>query len=154
MYGADADRCSRRAFLLALGAGAAAAVALVAGCAGVPVLRARPEGGRWLLREEEFEELAAGGGVVLVRAPEAPDPLILARLEDGSFRALSALCTHQGCEVRPGGAFLQCPCHGSRFDMEGRVLRGPAAAPLARFPVIVEHGLIEIRTAEPWLGEP
>ncbi|MBM4345899.1 MAG: ubiquinol-cytochrome c reductase iron-sulfur subunit [Deltaproteobacteria bacterium] len=45
--------------------------------------------------------------------------------------ALSAVCTHLGCNVRTdlGGGYI-CPCHGSRYDAQGRVLGGPAPLPL------------------------
>ncbi|WFB37816.1 ubiquinol-cytochrome c reductase iron-sulfur subunit [Kiritimatiellota bacterium B12222] len=49
-----------------------------------------------------------------------------------TFRAMSGLCTHLGCSVNlsaSGREFL-CPCHGSRFDQQGQVLRGPASRPL------------------------
>ncbi|MFZ5475910.1 MAG: ubiquinol-cytochrome c reductase iron-sulfur subunit [Myxococcota bacterium] len=48
-------------------------------------------------------------------------------------RALSATCTHLGCTVRenPEKDGFTCPCHGSRYDREGRVLGGPAPDPLA-----------------------
>jgi Rieske Fe-S protein len=50
---------------------------------------------------------------------------------DGLF-ALSAVCTHLGCIVSQEGAGgFHCPCHGSRFDAEGRVIEGPAPRPLA-----------------------
>jgi glycine/D-amino acid oxidase-like deaminating enzyme/nitrite reductase/ring-hydroxylating ferredoxin subunit len=53
---------------------------------------------------------------------------------DGVVRAVSARCTHLGCLVRWNDADTSwdCPCHGSRFDVEGRVLHGPATSPLAR----------------------
>ncbi len=45
--------------------------------------------------------------------------------------AMSLVCTHLGCIVgeNPAGGFL-CPCHGSRFDAEGKVTGGPAPRPL------------------------
>jgi Rieske Fe-S protein len=49
---------------------------------------------------------------------------------DGFF-AISSVCTHLGCNVRHGGPGFECPCHGSRFDENGRVVQGPAPAPLA-----------------------
>ncbi len=48
------------------------------------------------------------------------------------LRALSATCTHLGCTVRTDretGGFV-CPCHGSRYDKEGKVVAGPAPASL------------------------
>ena len=54
-------------------------------------------------------------------------------LRDGQgLRALSATCTHLGCTVRTdaeSGGFV-CPCHGSRYDKEGKVIAGPAPASL------------------------
>jgi nitrite reductase/ring-hydroxylating ferredoxin subunit len=48
------------------------------------------------------------------------------------FRALSGVCTHLGCTVNleASGRGFNCPCHGSRFDDQGQVLRGPAPRPL------------------------
>ncbi len=45
--------------------------------------------------------------------------------------AMSAVCTHLGCNVRTevGGGYI-CPCHGSRYDGQGRVVSGPAPLPL------------------------
>jgi cytochrome b6-f complex iron-sulfur subunit len=47
------------------------------------------------------------------------------------FYAVSSTCTHLGCTVRQAGPGFECPCHGSQFDENGRVVRGPATSPLA-----------------------
>ena len=47
------------------------------------------------------------------------------------FYAISSVCTHLGCNVKRAGQGFACPCHGSRFDDNGLVTRGPAPAPLA-----------------------
>jgi Rieske Fe-S protein len=46
--------------------------------------------------------------------------------------ALSAVCTHLGCITRylSDEKAIACPCHGSRFDLEGNVVHGPAPRPL------------------------
>jgi glycine/D-amino acid oxidase-like deaminating enzyme/nitrite reductase/ring-hydroxylating ferredoxin subunit len=50
----------------------------------------------------------------------------------GNVHAVSATCTHMGCLVRWNGAerTWDCPCHGSRFAPDGKVLGGPAETPL------------------------
>ena len=56
------------------------------------------------------------------------------RDEDGSLHAVSARCTHLGCLVGFNRAerTWECPCHGSRFDIEGRIVQGPATKRLER----------------------
>lgn len=49
---------------------------------------------------------------------------------DGFF-CISSVCTHLGCNVRHAGTGFLCPCHGSRYDENGRVVAGPAPKPLA-----------------------
>ncbi len=46
--------------------------------------------------------------------------------DDSGFYALSLVCTHLGCTVTVTEDDLACPCHGSRFDRQGKVLKGPA----------------------------
>jgi cytochrome b6-f complex iron-sulfur subunit len=50
------------------------------------------------------------------------------------FYAISAICSHLGCNVNhEEGKGFACPCHGSTFEEDGRVRKGPAAWPLPRF---------------------
>ena len=56
-------------------------------------------------------------------------PAVVFRDETG-FGALSLVCTHLGCTVENKGEGFTCPCHGSRFDPNGKVVRGPAEKPL------------------------
>lgn len=51
--------------------------------------------------------------------------LTLFRDADGVY-AISAVCTHLGCSVARTKQGFACPCHGSRFDEQGRVVGGPA----------------------------
>ncbi|TMU99207.1 FAD-dependent oxidoreductase [Streptomyces sp. DASNCL29] len=59
------------------------------------------------------------------------------RDEDGTAHAVSARCTHLGCLVAFNAAerAWECPCHGSRFGIDGRVLQGPANQPLERHDI-------------------
>ncbi|MDH4063898.1 MAG: Rieske 2Fe-2S domain-containing protein [Acidobacteriota bacterium] len=51
--------------------------------------------------------------------------------DEGGVHAISIVCTHLGCIVKPVADGFECPCHGSRFGHDGEVTRGPAPSPLA-----------------------
>jgi len=74
-------------------------------------------------------ELAPGEGAV-VQTREGK--VAAYRDEAGAVHAVSAVCTHMGCSVAWNGVARSwdCPCHGSRFDLDGKVLHGPAVADL------------------------
>jgi len=59
--------------------------------------------------------------------------ILLIRNKGNSFTALNPVCTHKGCEVIKRKDFIECPCHGSEFDLGGKVLKGPADEPLLSF---------------------
>jgi cytochrome b6-f complex iron-sulfur subunit len=46
------------------------------------------------------------------------------------FSALSLVCPHLGCTVEPQPEGFSCPCHGSRFGLQGQLVRGPASQAL------------------------
>jgi len=71
--------------------------------------------------------------------------LYLVRDDKGLF-AQSAVCTHLGCLTRPNAtedAFF-CPCHGSRFSLDGQVINGPA-------PLALPHFRLEKRQQDLWV---
>ena len=63
---------------------------------------------------------------------------------NGEHYALSMVCTHLGCTLNVTGERLSCPCHGSEFDTQGRVLKGPADRPLRRLRVEERDGVVEV----------
>lgn len=68
----------------------------------------------------------------------------------GGYRALSSVCTHLGCITRyvPDENVIACPCHGSRFGLDGEVLEGPAPRPLRCLRMVLsERGEILVDTA-------
>ncbi|MEI5528169.1 FAD-dependent oxidoreductase [Streptomyces brasiliscabiei] len=75
------------------------------------------------------DDIPPGHGAVVRRGGRH---YALHRDEEGTLRALSARCTHLGCLVAFNDAeqTWECPCHGSRFAPDGRVLQGPAVHPL------------------------
>ncbi len=58
----------------------------------------------------------------------------LFRAEKGVY-AISTVCTHLGCIVKPSVNGFDCPCHGSKFTADGSVIRGPAPKALPRLGV-------------------
>jgi Rieske Fe-S protein len=66
--------------------------------------------------------------------------------EQGTFKAFSAVCTHQNClvsQVRDGT--IDCACHGSRFSItDGSVEQGPATRPLPEERIAVEGNSVRL----------
>lgn len=58
------------------------------------------------------------------------------RDEEGFF-AISGICTHLGCIVSQSPSGFDCPCHGSRFGLNGEVKKGPAPSPLPWLEVVM-----------------
>jgi cytochrome b6-f complex iron-sulfur subunit len=83
----------------------------------------------------DFPQLAMTGGFVTGQPPGARNAIIVVRKDDTTVAALSATCTHLGCTVAytAESGELDCPCHGSAFSLEGRVLNGPATLPLSSY---------------------
>lgn len=74
-----------------------------------------------------------GHDITVDVAVSLDDETVAAYRDDaGTLHALSPTCTHLGCRVSFNSAELSwdCPCHGSRFDVGGRVLQGPATKDL------------------------
>ncbi|MSR81511.1 MAG: Rieske (2Fe-2S) protein [Candidatus Latescibacteria bacterium] len=127
----------RRQFLCLLGSG-------LCGCAATVAYQGRLEQGRVLVPLAELPAEFSEKGYALVRAARLDDPILIHRTGTGEFRALSARCTHLGCQVWPARNALICPCHGSSFSWEGEVIRGPAQKPLPRYLVAVKEETLEI----------
>jgi Rieske Fe-S protein len=74
------------------------------------------------------------------------EAVFLGRDADGLY-AVSAACTHAGCMLSATrSSELSCPCHGSLFDANGAVIRGPAQTPLPHFQVeVAADGSITIQ---------
>lgn len=73
---------------------------------------------------------------------EVEDERIVLANVDGRYYALTDECTHAGCPLSDGeleGEVLECPCHGSQFDVRtGAVVSPPADEPLTRYAVRIE----------------
>jgi cytochrome b6-f complex iron-sulfur subunit len=78
----------------------------------------------------------AADPVLVVRNPESNNPI-----------AVDPTCTHQACTVEwdAEAQIFACPCHGSKFEMDGSVAEGPAPQPLASYEVKEEDGSILVK---------
>lgn len=142
---------TRRAVVAAVGA--AGLVAALAACgdknaAGAASPAAPAQGGG----QGTGGSTPAGGGgaaVTLTKTSEIPvgggkifpdEKVVVCQPEAGSFKAFSAICTHQGCAVaQVADGTINCPCHGSRFSIkDGSVANGPATQPLPAAQITVE----------------
>jgi Rieske Fe-S protein len=89
-------------------------------------------------------DLAAGNasGIAVGTLNAIPGKTVAIGRDSTGLYAITLVCTHQGCTAAPAGATgarqVNCPCHGSQFDSNGAVIRGPAASPLVHFAVTVD----------------
>ena len=101
-------------------------------------LTPRTSGHRNLVVSAGRVEVPAEGALVFREARVA------VMREGDTVYALGLVCTHLGCTVTVVDDGLSCPCHGSRFDRQGRVLKGPADRPLPRMAIEERNGMIEV----------
>jgi Rieske Fe-S protein len=85
-------------------------------------------------------EVPVGGGLVL-----AEERLVITQPAEGDFKGFTAVCTHQGCTVNQVADTINCPCHGSMFDITtGEPVGGPASAALAEIDLVVDGDTIKL----------
>ena len=101
------------------------------------------------------EETAAAPGTVIGSTADVPvaggavlgeHRVVVTQPVAGTFRAFTAVCTHQGCTLdQVAEGVISCPCHGSRFDIaDGAVVRGPADQPLSQVDIAVDGTTITL----------
>jgi Rieske Fe-S protein len=66
----------------------------------------------------------------LISPKKYPYEIALQKEADGTYKALLLKCTHYENQLQPTGNSYSCSLHGSRFNKEGAVLKGPASEPL------------------------
>ena len=77
-------------------------------------------------------EVPIGSGVIV-------GDIVVTQPTAGAFAGLSSVCPHAGCNVNKiVDGTIVCPCHGSRFNLDGSVAKGPATEPLEARTVVVE----------------
>jgi nitrite reductase/ring-hydroxylating ferredoxin subunit len=77
-------------------------------------------------------DVPVGSGVIV-------GDIVVTQPTAGVFKGFSSVCTHAGCNVsKIENGTIDCPCHGSKFSLEGAVVQGPAKAPLDPKAISVE----------------
>ena len=77
-------------------------------------------------------DVPVGSGVIV-------DEIVVTQPSAGEFKGFSAICTHKGCTVnKVADGTIDCPCHGSKFNLDGSVANGPATKPLESAAVTVQ----------------
>lgn len=130
-------------------AGAVAAAAALSACstygdtgstpaptsaASAPATAAQPGGGSQPVANAlaKTADVPVGGGVIV-------GTTVVTQPTAGTFVGLDSTCPHAGCKVNAvSGGTINCPCHGSKFGLDGSVVAGPAKAPLAPKSVRVQ----------------
>ena len=117
---------------------------LLPGCGSVHYAASTIEQNKIKLSKSEFiDEKKAERKFVVVRSEKIPFPICLYK-NPNEYVAVYMQCTHQGCELRPNKISLVCPCHGSEFSTDGKVLNPPADKDLKQFKVITDNENIYI----------
>jgi Rieske Fe-S protein len=109
------------------------------------------QNGKVVFALASYPALQQSGGAVLGHPEGMSGPLLVTRPDaTANPVALSAVCTHQQCTVQPApagapGAFtLYCPCHGSAFDLAGKVTHAPANVDLGQLPLELAAGVVTV----------
>jgi Rieske Fe-S protein len=77
-------------------------------------------------------DVPVGSGVIV-------DEIVVTQPSAGQFKGFSTTCTHAGCAVNEvADGTINCPCHGSKYNLDGSVANGPATKPLEAKAVTVQ----------------
>lgn len=85
------------------------------------------------LKDAKNTDLSKVGGAIFL-----DDEDMLVRTSQTQFVALSLICKHKGCTVELTGNKFVCPCHGSEYDINGKVIEGPAKKNLDTYEVVYD----------------
>ncbi|CUU08498.1 cytochrome b6-f complex iron-sulfur subunit [Candidatus Thermokryptus mobilis] len=133
------DKLSRREFVQLTGSilitsmTTSTLLILLHGCKKEDSNPVQPQDKTFTIKLREHPELSQVGGFKTFTVNSTP--IIVFRTGQTTFKALSLICTHQGCTVNWVNSSMQfqCPCHGSKFDKDGNVIQGPASKNLQSY---------------------
>lgn len=132
------------AALCAHAVGATALASFASGCGGFRYAHSSLVGSQLFVERKDLTALG-----VIVDGPDGELPLYVRMISADEFTALSMRCMHRGCQVEPMDERFVCPCHGSEYGADGRVLKGPTERPLLEYRVTANATRITIHLDAP-----
>ncbi|MEU4407396.1 Rieske (2Fe-2S) protein [Streptosporangium sp. NPDC023963] len=143
---------SRRAAIV--GAGGAGLMTVLAACTGTGHTGHSPAGTAETSAADTATPAATRSSTVLAKTSDIPkeggkvfpdQKIVVVQPTAGKFRAFSAVCTHKGCTVSDvSSGMINCPCHGSMFWLDGKVMGGPATKPLPEVEIRIDGDTISL----------
>lgn len=150
---AKSNKISRRTFLsstLTVSSGLA-----LTGVVSLDSLRANSKieiqqtGNTLILPIEDYEELKEIGGFKVIKEVaigEITDSIIIVRKSEAEYLVYSSVCRHKKCNVKykKDRDLFVCPCHGSTYDMSGKVIKGPSQGDIPKYNVKLIDNKLQI----------
>lgn len=151
---------NRRAFLTWVGVGwvASSLPVAIAACSKTPESSTADQPAKStanVSRKDGFQsvgtisQLESNNGQILDQDFTAGPLLVVRNPAESKISAVNPTCTHRGCIVEwqvKEKAFV-CPCHGSKFDINGEVVEDPATKPLATYEVKTEGDSVLVKAS-------
>lgn len=96
----------------------------------------------------EKKELSEVGGFVMLKGTSAGDILIV-RATDKDYSVLNPICPHKQCTVKVKSTeLIQCPCHKSRYAIDGTYESGPSKKSLGKYAYTIKDGVLTVLASE------
>ena len=91
---------------------------------------------------DKAEKLKEVGGAELLRIKD--QDILFIRESQDVIRAIDPECRHKKCTVEYNSEekLIICPCHGSTYSTDGKVLKGPSTKDLGTFEATISEGRI------------
>ncbi|MGF1601623.1 MAG: Rieske 2Fe-2S domain-containing protein [Thermosynechococcaceae cyanobacterium] len=118
----------------------------------LPGVQAQDERGQPISADQLLSKVQPGDRIVVKGLEEpATDYLVINEGPEIAEYAINPTCSHLGCTVNwdAGQNQFICPCHGSRYDDQGKVVHGPAKRNLKLNTVIVKQNQVRLVSREP-----
>ncbi|HTL81521.1 MAG TPA: Rieske (2Fe-2S) protein [Bacteroidia bacterium] len=124
-------------------AGAGILLPSLSGCSPIPVIKASVSDNTLTVPLTSFKD----GKLAIVRSMKLDSDILLVKKSDSEVNALLMKCTHQDNPLTATATGLNCPTHGSSFDLDGNVTHDPATRPLKKYTTEVTATAVIIHLA-------